>query len=151
MSCWYLRPLVRRAPRGGEYGVNDRFYKGGRIMPVYVPRTSMPQINEEDYDEFFAFCAAHGVRVDRRTVPPHQLRTRQVMDKIRAEYMTPEIKDKPALVSADAVVLDGNHRWAVHLQLREDLNVFQLSLTFEQAVGFIFRFPKTYTIDKEYQ
>lgn len=147
---WYERPIDRRAAPGGELGVNDRPYRGGQFMPFYVPRLEMPQIDEEDYPEFFAFCEGK-TELFHRIMSPWVLKPHQIVDKFKAEAMPDSVRAKPVLVSRDDYVLDGNHRWMAHALLKEKMPVIQLDLEFEPAIALMFSFPKTYTITRDLQ
>lgn len=147
MSNWYERPIHRRAQRGGEIGIDGKFYRGGVMMPFYVPRPLMPQINEVDYGNFLAFCTAEGVRVNRRSINPTILHPHQHIDRLLLERIVSEgVEDKPVFVSLDLYILDGNHRWMLHLHKRTPLPAYQIDLPFEKAIELMFRFPKTYTL-----
>lgn len=147
MFPWYERPIHRRAMRGGEVGIDGKFYRGGEMMPFYIPRPLMPQIDEADYEEFLDFCAREGVRVIRRAINPMILHPHQRLDPLHLERIKAAgVEDKLAFVSLDLYVLDGNHRWLLHLREHIPLPSYQIELPFEKAIELMFRFPKTYAL-----
>ncbi len=143
---WYETPYHPRAERGGE----DRFgkhYTAGEFLPFYVPRPVMPQIEEEDFPDFIEFCAERGVEVIVRYREPTQLRPHQRIDKFKAERMPPEVEQKTVFVSLDMYILDGNHRWMLHVIRQTRVPCFEIRLPFEEAIALMFAFPKTYALE----
>lgn len=137
-----------RAPRGGLTDpINNRFYRGGELLPFYVPRPVMPQLNEEDYHDFVAFLAMKDIAVDMIERAPDQLRAHQHIDPIKAERMTPDIREKPIWISADDFILDGNHRWLAHVMDNTPLDCLQIGLPFDEAIDVMFAFPRTYKLE----
>jgi len=142
---WWLRPLDRHAPTGGEIGLDGIYRKGGEFLPFYVPREIMPQVDEEDTPELISFARAEGVRVtegkiDPEWVKPHQ---RIAMDKVHA--MPDSLLLKPCLISVEPNILDGNHRWMKHhLTHSKEMPFVRFHLEFGKAIDLIFRFPKSY-------
>ncbi|MGN6818291.1 MAG: hypothetical protein ACTHJR_06425 [Sphingomonas sp.] len=147
MNLWYNQPLDLRAPRGGELGLNGREYKGGEFLPFYVPRPEMPQIDEIDLPEFLDFVRNRQVDVLTEAVDPATLRAHQRIDIDIAVKMQPQVLAKPAVVSKDSYVLDGNHRWWAHVhQHLSPMNILRIGLPFAEAIALMFAFPKTYTL-----
>lgn len=149
MTAWYERPLDQRAKPGGELGLNGKFYLGGEIMPFYVPRKEMPQVDEEDLPELMKFLQGLPVPVDLKKFDPDQLKPHQKVDidKVKAMTAKAAILAKPCLVSQDLYILDGNHRWWAHRELHTVVPAFVIGAPFEQAIGILFRFPKTYSYE----
>lgn len=145
MINWYQQPYQHRAPRGGveRFG---RTYKGGEFLPFYVPRPVMPQINEEDYYDFIAFANEKGAEIKVNYIDPKQAKPHQRIDRIHAAKMPPEVRRKTIFVSRDWYILDGNHRWKLHALERSKIAVYQIDLPFEEAIGLMFAFPKTYAL-----
>lgn len=143
---WYDRPLDQRAAAGGEYGLNGVFYRGGELMPFYIPRPIMPQVNEEDYPALRHFAATLGVNVTEKFLDCKALKVHQKVDKFKVNLMKndPLLLKKPLLVSAEPFVLDGNHRYWGHFAERTPVPVLEFELPFEAAIKFLFRFPRTY-------
>lgn len=141
---WFDRPLDRRAPAGGERGVDGRLRRGGEFEPFYVPRPVMPQVDEAAYPDLFRFATAQGVvvRFVRRDAKALQLHQR--IDWAHVHALDPATLAKPILVSADGFVLDGNHRAAAHRLAGAPIECIELQLEFEAAVAFLFRFPGVY-------
>lgn len=142
MIDWFTSRLERHAPAGGLVSpLNGRFYKGGELLPFYVPRELMPQIDGEDLPLFVTFAGDRGVLTSFDTVDPRQLRAHQRIDPHRVHTVD---LTKPALVSDDRFVLDGNHRWHAHLERGSRMPIIRLGLTFEPAIELMFQFPRTY-------
>jgi hypothetical protein len=142
---WFDRPIDHRAPVGGMRGVNGRFYRGGEFEPFYVPRPVMPQIEEADYAELFRFATAQGIFLTLCTRHPDTLKFHQRVKFAHGFTPDASVEDKPILVSADGYVLDGNHRLAMHKREGKPVNCIQLNLEFEEAIAFLFSFPKVGT------
>lgn len=146
MTDWFEH-LDTRAPKGGEIGVNGVCYQGGEFMPFYIPRPVMPQIDEADYPDLFAFADAEGVSIVTGEDDPRLFRAHQHVDRIRVESLTEDLLRKPALVSVDRFVLDGNHRWAGHVAKATPMPYHELLLPFDLSMKFLFAFPKTYMLE----
>jgi uncharacterized ParB-like nuclease family protein len=147
---WYDSPLPRRAPTGGlTEPLNGHTYKGGELLPFYVPRPLMPQIDESDYPALFAFLQGKGIAVETVTLETATLKQHQRVDSFNPAAMPVDVLAKPVLISADYFVLDGNHRYVAHLHLGlETINCIRLDgLSFEDAIAALFSFPNTYTVD----
>lgn len=144
MTMWFERPLVSRAPSGGMQGVDDHFYKGGEFMPFYIPRGVMPQVDEKDLNELFDFLETNGIKVVDGIMLPSFIRPHQRIDHDKARHMDEATLKKPALISEDRFIIDGNHRWWEHKELGSPLATFSIMLPFEKAVAAVFLFPKTY-------
>lgn len=141
-SPWYAQPLLVRAPVGGTVSpLNGHFYRGGELLPFYIPRERMPQIDADDLPDFLVFAGDRGVLTAHDTVCPRLLRAHQRVDphKVRTVDLT-----KPALVSQDRFVLDGNHRWHAHLERGSLMPIIRLGLEFEPAIELMFSFPRAY-------
>ena len=119
-------------------------------MPFYVPRIEMPQIAEEDIPALIHFLEAIPVEVERRVVEPSLLKPHQKVDHARVKGIEsrPEILASPCLASSDYYILDGNHRWWAHEETATNVPVIIIGAIFEQAIGLLFEFPKTYTTAK---
>lgn len=134
-----MQPL--RAPAGGL----DKFgqhYAGGEFVPFYVPRLLMPQVEGQFYDEFRIFAGdlvSEVAGVDPHALVPHQ---RVTVD--HAINLSPELAQKPIIVSRDSYILDGHHRWYWHVIKPENMNTLVVNKDFEDAIAFLFQFPHTY-------
>ena len=92
----------------------------------YIPRAEMPQIDEADLPHLVATAFDAGHAPAFQAVAPASLHAHQRVNHALALSMSDEVKLKPALVSADGYVLDGNHRWWAHVHAGDQLmNVFQ--------------------------
>lgn len=146
MRTWFIQQFHRRAKRGGEEWFG-RLFKGGEFLPFYVPRPVMPQINEEDYEDFIEFAAERGVEVTVRFFAPEALKPHQRLDKFKAAHMSPEVGRKTVFASLDNFILDGNHRWMYHRITRTRVPTYQVRLPFNDAIALMFDFPKTYALE----
>lgn len=148
MSKWYNLPIDSRAKRGGEKQFGKNF-KGGEFMPFYVPRTLMPQVDEKDYEELFSFLRAQDIPVYKEQACPLTFRPHQKVqiDRLRAMACQPDVVNKAILVSRDDYILDGHHRWDIHL-LRHDSQIlaYKIGRDFEEAIAALFAYPNTWTI-----
>lgn len=145
MFLWYQHPLDKRACAHGEMGVDGKQYRGGEFLPFYIPRAVMPQIDEADFDAFFAFIESKGVSFTSETFSPKELRAHQRVSMDKAKHMDEATLAKPVLVSRDHYVLDGNHRWTAHVLNGTDVPAYQIDLDFEASIELMFAFPKTYS------
>jgi hypothetical protein len=138
---------AQRAPAGGidAYG---HHYLGGEFAPFYIPRPDMPQVDESDLPALVARAFDGGYAVPAfEVVDPRTLRAHQRIDHAKARAMPNTVKLKPALVSADGYVLDGNHRWWAHVHAGDDaMAVIRIGLPFGRAIEWLFAQPFTYRI-----
>lgn len=142
-SHWYERPMDSRAAPGGEFGLNEKEYKGGEFLPLYVPRDEMPQIAKADLADLIGFALGRGVKLEVRIMNPNELRGHQRIKMDRVHAIDPLDVESPILASSDACVLDGNHRWKHHQLTGTPVNTIQFALEFEAAIALLFEFPKT--------
>ena len=145
---WYEHPLHRRAPAGGEEGVDGKFYAGGKFEPFYIPRAVMPQVDEADYPALLEHLDRHGVAVNQTAYCPKDLRAHQRVSREHVMNMPPQVLDKPLLTSLDRYVLDGNHRWWGHCLNGSKCNVLEIEAEFEDAMRLLFSFPKVFTLEQ---
>src|SRR3990167_4673786 len=145
---WYKEALFGRAPKGGCIDPLDgRAYLGGEFLPFYVPRPVMPQINEEDYPALLHWGINQGCYLNFEVVDPRKCKPHQRIDCFKASTLPDEVLYKPVLLSQDFYVLDGNHRWMAHMMLHDfELHAYVLPHPFEEAIDFLFSFPKTYEL-----
>lgn len=146
MFAWWELPADRRAHAGGEVGVDGVERKGGEYLPFYIPRPEMPQIDEGDYPSFMSFLHQEGFTPETKSLPPSALRAHQRVEWGRVRSMPAQLLLKPILVSIDKYVLDGNHRWHACVLRRQEVRAMIIGLPFQEAIGLLFQFPKTYTL-----
>lgn len=116
-------------------------------MSYYIPRDEMPQIDESDLPHLVAAAFDAGHTPCFQAVHPAALHAHQRVNHARAQAMPAEVKMKPALISADDYVLDGNHRWWAHVHAGDPLmNVIRIGLPFDEAIAWLFQQPFTYKI-----
>ncbi len=148
MDDWFTHELPVRAPAGGVVDpLDNKFYRGGELLPFYVPRPVMPQVDEVDYGHLLSYLRGEGVEVGEETVDPRTLRAHQRVDHARVRAMTPGQLRKPILVSLDSFILDGNHRWFGHIHPHlQPISCERVGLPFLEAIAALFSFPGTYTL-----
>lgn len=113
----------------------------------YIPRAEMPQIDEADLPHLVATAFDAGHAPAFQAVAPASLHAHQRVNHALALSMSDEVKLKPALVSADGYVLDGNHRWWAHVHAGDQLmNVIRIGLPFDDALAWLFEQPYSYRI-----
>ena len=122
----------------------------------YVPRCDMPQVDSGDYDALFAFASEMDVTITKGFVDAKDLSVHQKIDaaKLRntldheAPQLAAQFAAKPCLISLDDGILDGNHRYWVHVWTDTTVPYWKIHLPFEQAIAFLFSFDKTTTIQE---
>lgn len=133
------------APVGGA-DVFGRHYKAGEFLPFYVPRPSMPQVDEKDLPRLVA-DAMGGPRVEFDVAKVCKLRAHQRINHHIAKAMDPRVKLKPVIVSSDGYIVDGNHRWWSHVHAGDEwINVIRLGLSFDIAIRWVLARPYAYRI-----
>lgn len=87
-----------------------------------IPRSSMPQIETEDYDELYKYLKNHGLSPKAMKVNPAELKALQRDFKTAGvvKALQKEKVKKPVIISNDNYVIDGNHRWLAALNTRLD-------------------------------
>lgn len=118
----------------------------GHFEPFLIPRALMPQINEADYPELFAWLEAQSVGVEQDIFHPDELRLHQRMDRHSLRAMPLAIEREPILVSRDLYVIDGNHREERHKEDGRMLSAFVIDRDFAEAVMLVRAFPRAYEI-----
>lgn len=142
--------LHHHAPAGG-IDILGRHYRGGELLPFYVPRDHMPQVDEHDLPALVAAAVAQNqLSPTFEVAKVHDLRAHQKVDMKRVRAMPDELLLKPILISRDGFVLDGNHRWTAHVLLNAPLTpAIKIGLNFGEAIDWLFTLPFTYAITPE--
>jgi hypothetical protein len=115
------------------------------MMTHFIARREMPQIDEADETALVEWLAWKKVEVTEVVLNPNQLHFHQRVNMNRVRSMPQWVYDKPAWVSEDGYVLDGNHRAHAHKLHGDPMNCLRIDLPFEQAVEVLFSFAGTYT------
>lgn len=118
----------------------------GEFERFYVPRPLMPQVARHDYPALFDFAKQHQVDVLERKLLPCDVHPHQRIDHVKAEQLDMDKLTKPILISNDAFILDGNHRWWELNHLGMLVSAYSFGLPFDAAIKFLFSFPLTTTI-----
>ncbi len=138
--------LHARAPKGGEIGIDGSFRRGGEIEPFYIPRPVMPQVDEADQPALIDFIKGQGVKVVHKVVGPDEIKPHQRIEMVHVKEMPKGVLSKPILGSIEPFILDGNHRWMDHKLVGSKMKLIQIMLSFDEAIGLLFKFPKTYSL-----
>ncbi len=112
-----------------------------------ILRASMPQVDEADIPALIDFLAGRGVDHQRIEVDPRTLRgfQRVVPSKVKGIIRTNlGLLKKPALVSADRGIVDGNHRIAAAKIIRQPVPILSFNREFARLIEDVYAFPKTY-------
>jgi len=95
-----------------------------------IPRKLMPQIYEDQLDNFRAFALAHdGIASHEATANVTELKpvqheiSAQTTDKIVAAMKKPGYKSWPLIVSSDGYIIDGHHRWSAWLKYQPEVPI----------------------------
>ena len=116
----------------------------------YVPRRKMPQVDEKDLPHLIAVAFDQGLTPTIEVVDPKELHAHQRVNHTLAQSMPIQLKLKPAVVSADGYVLDGNHRWWSHIHDADPaMNIIRIGLSFNKAIDWLFSLSFVYSITKE--
>lgn len=109
-----------------------------------IPRNDMPQVDTAHLPQLLAFMHRKGVKVETLQLPPEMLIVRQCMSEVRPAT-NPALVCKPLLVAQDFSILDGDHRWAMHMQRKSPTcPCYLIGLPFPAAVETILQFPEAY-------
>jgi hypothetical protein len=113
-----------------------------------IARGYMPQVDAADIPALLDFLQSRGVsyEVTRVYAPTLRARQRVIVSKVRGIVRStePELFNKPVLVGADLIVLDGNHRAAAARIKRTLIAAVIFDRSFRAMVELIFEFPRTY-------
>jgi hypothetical protein len=140
---------LQRVPAGGEsfFGID---YRGGELLPFYVPRAVMPQVDRKDLPQLIVKAWEKKLNPTLEVVDPKELHAHQHIDFNLAKNMPIEVKLKPVLVSRDSYILDGNHRWWRNVYDHDSaMNVIRIGYNFEQALDWLCSLPFTYKLAKK--
>ena len=119
--------------------VNDHYF---------IRRAAMPQVDAADYPAMVATAFNQGHAPAFDVVDPRNIRSHQYVNHARAAALPEVALLKPAIVSADGYVVDGNHRhWAAE-QRGHLLPVIRLGMDFLTAVAWLESLPFVYTLTK---
>lgn len=110
-----------------------------------IERKDMPQVDERDYDELFAYLAKHGGTVTQGRVDPRSLHPiqKEFSDEGVMISMTSGKLDKPVIVSSDDYIIDGHHRWLAAANSHHMLTINRVSLPVAELLKLIRAFSKS--------
>lgn len=119
-------------------------------LPFYIPRSEMPQIEEEDYPVLFPWLSQRGIIAEKRCVPCGELHNHQriAIDPVRAAAIPEAVLDKPIIAASDFFIVDGNHRWWVRKERGKlFVSAYMLSVPFGNALVNIAQFGRIHHED----
>jgi len=112
-----------------------------------VPRSRMPQVAKEDYDELFAYLKDAGVHVKAEGEVAEKLRPIQkdFADKGVEKALDKRHDIKPVIISSDNFLIDGHHRWLAQMNIDRTvmIPVIRADIPGDQLLGLISKFTKT--------
>lgn len=109
-----------------------------------IPRSKMPQVDERDLLSLLVYLGDKGLEISAGSTEPMAFKAHQLINIERAMAIPPEVLTKPAIVSKDYWIIDGDHRWYRHCVDKTKLPYIMIEASFEEAIKMIFSFPKTY-------
>ena len=118
-------------------------------VQLMFKRNEMPQIPKENYQEFLSFARKNGVKVTHKIVDTNKLRSLQadfspkIVKNIVTDIKADNYDDsRPILISSDNYVIDGNHRWLAHKELRKSMKATVFDIKAEDLLNLAKKFPK---------
>lgn len=109
-----------------------------------VPRGRMPQIDEQDYPEFFEYLKKNNVSLDKDRVDAKSLNPIQKEFTDQGVLKALAKEEKPVIASSDNFIVDGHHRWLASINTKSDLPIYRANITGEKLFKLVKKFPKTY-------
>jgi hypothetical protein len=102
---------------------------GNAKEKIMLPRSSLPQISEDQFDEFRNYMNDQGisskiVRIPAKDLKPIQRHMKK--SKIKALYDEGDFS-APIIVSEDMYIMDGHHRWVAALLKRTKITCLQFN------------------------
>lgn len=138
-----------------EYTIGDMTLGGG---PIYVPQTSlnmsrdqMPQITQANTMEFIDWLEGQGITVQFLSMPVAMLRCAQGNEHVNPKKVallqnSTVLSIKPFIISKDAFILDGIHRWLAILNRDPhfSVNTYRVNLPFTELLQMTKKFSKVF-------
>ena len=118
-----------------------------------LKRKDMPQIKDEDYQEFLNFMKDNGVTFKKDMISARQVKAMQSefsdvgVIKQLEKNIKQGINKKPVIISSDNYIIDGHHRWLVAMNTGTDLSVYRLNKPARELYALVNKFDKVYYKD----
>jgi hypothetical protein len=114
-----------------------------------ITRDKMPQVDEKDYPEYFAYLKEKGITLKKGKEDPNNLKPIQKefakigVEKSLDKMLAQKDKAKFIIVSKDDYIVDGHHRWLAAKNGRQQLNVMRANVNMKELLKATNEFPKT--------
>ena len=114
-----------------------------------ITRDKMPQVDEKDYPEYFAYLREKGITLKKGKEDPNNLKPIQKefakigVEKSLDKMLAQKDKAKFIIVSKDDYIVDGHHRWLAAKNGRQQLNVMRANVNMKELLKATNEFPKT--------
>ena len=120
-----------------------------------ITRDKMPQVKQDDYQEYKTYLKDNGVTlrpevVDAKSLKPMQKEfsdqgvAKQLnRNKEKGEGMNP----KPLLASSDGYIIDGHHRWLAAVNSGFKVNILRANVDAQELLSLTLKFPRVYFKD----
>ncbi len=108
----------------------------------------MPQVDEKDYPEYFAYLKEKGITLKKGKEDPNNLKPIQKefakigVEKSLDKMLAKKDNDKFIIVSKDDYIVDGHHRWLAAKNGRQQLNVMRANVNMKELLKATNEFPK---------
>lgn len=105
-----------------------------------ISRDNMPQIGSSL--EFIKFLKKQNISYEELRSNVNHVRPTQIdFDQDKVDRIIDKgVNDNPIIISNDNYVLDGHHRYFAALQMDEDINILQVSLTINKLLRVAYLF-----------
>lgn len=113
-----------------------------------IPRELMPQIDMADMEGLVVFLRAHGLVIEAvRTMGLSVVTMKQCLKDTHAATLTPELRQKPLIVSEDYKLVDGNGRYLAYKEEKTQYApAIWVPTSFINTVLLMREYPKTYNL-----
>ena len=114
-----------------------------------ITRDKMPQVDEKDYPEYFAYLREKGITLKKGKEDPNKLKPIQKefakigVEKSLDKMLAKKDNAKFIIVSKDDYIVDGHHRWLAAKNGRQQLNVMRANVNMKELLKATNEFPKT--------
>lgn len=126
-----LKDMTKSTPEGNERPEtmpSGFSYENFMTMSKGVKREDMPQVEEENIDDFLIHFSNNNAKISKVKKPLNKLKPTQGEisdDKILKNFERggDEYKTRKYIISKDNYILDGHHSWATGLELEPEAEV----------------------------
>ncbi|OUU25130.1 MAG: hypothetical protein CBB97_10330 [Candidatus Endolissoclinum sp. TMED37] len=120
-----------------------------------ITRDKMPQVKQDDYQEYKTYLKDNGVSLRPEVVDAKDLKPMQSefsdqgvakqlnRNKEKGEGMNP----KPLLASSDSFIIDGHHRWLAAVNSGFKVNILRANVDAQELLSLTLKFPRVYFKD----